>query len=63
MCNALGWSREAHTVHDKHICIRPPPRFDWKGNTPDNLKTNWIKGGKMTITRIYADKKTGKFDL
>ena len=38
-------------------------RFDWEGNTPDDLKNNWIKGGKMTITRIYADKKTGKFDL
>lgn len=39
------------------------PRFDWQGNTPGNLKTNWIKGGKMTITRIYADPATGKFDL
>ena len=38
-------------------------RFDWQGNTPHNPKTNWIKGGKMLITRIYADEKTGKFDL
>jgi hypothetical protein len=36
---------------------------DWTGNTPHNLATNWIKGGKMTITRIYPDAKTGKFDL
>lgn len=38
-------------------------RYDWKGNTPDDLSTNWIKGGTMSITRIYPDPKTGKFDL
>jgi len=36
---------------------------DWQGNTPDVLATNWIKGGKMTIKRIYPDPKTGKFDM
>ena len=50
---------------EKHACARsrvsPVCRFDWKGNTPG--KTNWIKGGKMTITRIYADMNTWKFDL
>lgn len=38
-------------------------RYDWQGNTPDNLATNWLKGGKMTIKRIYPDPKTGKFDM
>ena len=41
-----------------HSCSAPR-----KGNTPDNLKTNWLKGGKMIITRMYPDPKTGKFDL
>jgi hypothetical protein len=27
------------------------------------LATNWIKGGTLTVKRIYADSKTGKFDL
>jgi hypothetical protein len=36
--------------------------YSWTGNT-GVLATNWIKGGTLTVKRIYADGKTGKFDL
>ena len=36
-------------------------RFDWTPNVA-NLREAWIKGGTLTIKRIYPDPKTGKYD-
>lgn len=36
-------------------------RFDWTPNVA-NLREAWIKGGTLTIKRIYADPKTGLYD-
>ncbi|KAF8073208.1 hypothetical protein HT031_000869 [Scenedesmus sp. PABB004] len=43
--------------------VRCAFRYDWQGNTPQDLANNWKRGGVMTITRIYADPTTGKYDL
>jgi hypothetical protein len=36
-------------------------KFDWAGNSP-NLPECWLKGGTLTISKIYPDPTTGKFD-
>jgi hypothetical protein len=36
-------------------------RFDWTPNVA-NLREAWIKGGTLTIKRIYPDPKTGLYD-
>lgn len=36
-------------------------KFDWTGNSP-NLSECWLKGGTLTISKIYPDPTTGKFD-
>jgi hypothetical protein len=36
-------------------------KFDWAGNSP-NLSECWQKGGTLTISKIYPDQTTGKFD-
>jgi thiocyanate desulfurase len=36
-------------------------KFDWAGNSP-NLSDCWQKGGTLTISKIYPDQTTGKFD-
>ena len=36
-------------------------KFDWEGNSKE-LRTCWIQGGKLKISKIYPDAKTGKFD-
>jgi thiocyanate desulfurase len=36
--------------------------FEWKPNSRV-LREAWIKGGTMTIKRIYPDPQTGKYDL
>ncbi|HEX4573037.1 MAG TPA: hypothetical protein VH184_21575, partial [Dongiaceae bacterium] len=36
-------------------------KFDWAGNSP-NLPECWLKGGTLTISKIYPDPATGKFD-
>jgi hypothetical protein len=36
-------------------------RFDWTPNVA-NLREAWIKGGTLTIKRIYPDQRTGKYD-
>ena len=36
-------------------------KFDWAGNSP-NLADCWQKGGTLTISKIYPDQTTGKFD-
>jgi thiocyanate desulfurase len=36
-------------------------KFDWAGNSP-NLSECWQKGGTLTISKIYPDPTTGKFD-
>jgi thiocyanate desulfurase len=63
-------SHHSHTPQDiwalfdrRSTEVKAAFRYDWAGNTPHDLSTNWIKGGRLTITRIYPDKKTGKFDL
>jgi hypothetical protein len=42
--------------------VRAAFRYDWRGASAD-LARNWADGGVLTITRIYADKDTGKFDM
>jgi thiocyanate desulfurase len=41
--------------------VKAALRFDWTPNVA-NLREAWIKGGTLTIKRIYADPKTGKYD-
>lgn len=36
--------------------------FEWEPNSKV-LKEAWVRGGKMTIRRIYPDTGTGKYDL
>ena len=36
-------------------------KFDWAGNSP-NLADCWQHGGTLTISKIYPDQVTGKFD-
>ena len=36
-------------------------KFDWVGNSP-NLADCWQHGGTLTISKIYPDQATGKFD-
>jgi len=36
-------------------------KFDWEGNSTD-LRNCWMQGGKLKISKIYPDAKTGKFD-
>jgi len=39
-------------------------RADWVGKVQNgSLKDNWLKGGKLRLTRLVKPKETGKFDL
>jgi thiocyanate desulfurase len=35
-------------------------KFDWRGSNSKNLRDCWTQGGKLSIYKIYPDKKTGK---
>ncbi|HEY7576381.1 MAG TPA: hypothetical protein VH855_02200, partial [Acetobacteraceae bacterium] len=41
--------------------VKAALRFDWKGNSPE-LSRTWQDGGVLTISRIYPDEATGKYD-
>ncbi len=41
--------------------VKAALRFDWKPNVAD-LRDAWIKGGTLTIKKIYPDAKTGLYD-
>jgi hypothetical protein len=41
--------------------VKAALRFDWTPNVA-NLREAWIKGGTLTIKRIYPDPKTGLYD-
>jgi hypothetical protein len=41
--------------------VKAALRFDWTPNVPD-LRDAWIKGGTLTIKKIYPDAKTGLYD-
>ena len=36
-------------------------KFDWEGNSKE-LSQCWMQGGKLKISKIYPDAKTGRFD-
>ena len=36
-------------------------KFDWTPNVPE-LRDAWMKGGTLTIKKIYPDAKTGQYD-
>jgi thiocyanate desulfurase len=36
-------------------------KYDWEGNSK-SLRDCWMSGGKLKISKIYPDAKTGKFD-
>ena len=41
--------------------VKAALKFDWKPNVAD-LRDAWIKGGTLTIKKIYPDAKTGLYD-
>ncbi len=41
--------------------VKAALKFDWTPNVPD-LRDAWIKGGTLTIKKIYPDQKTGLYD-
>jgi thiocyanate desulfurase len=41
--------------------VKAALRFDWKGNSSE-LSRAWQDGGVLTISRIYPDEATGKYD-
>lgn len=41
--------------------VKAALKFDWTPNVPD-LRDAWIKGGTLTIKKIYPDAKTGLYD-
>ncbi len=41
--------------------VKAALKFDWAPNVPD-LRDAWIKGGTLTIKKIYPDKTTGIYD-
>jgi thiocyanate desulfurase len=41
--------------------VKAALRFDWTPNVAD-LRDAWMKGGTMTIKKIYPDPKTGLYD-
>jgi thiocyanate desulfurase len=41
--------------------VKAALRFDWTPNVPE-LRDAWIKGGTLTIKKIYPDPRTGKYD-
>ena len=41
--------------------VKAALKFDWTPNVPD-LREAWIKGGTLTIKKIYPDEKTGLYN-
>ena len=41
--------------------VKAALRFDWAPNVPE-LRDAWMKGGTLTIKKIYPDAKTGLYD-
>ena len=41
--------------------VKAALRFDWTPNVPE-LRDAWMKGGTLTIKKIYPDAKTGLYD-
>ncbi len=41
--------------------VKAALKFDWTPNVPE-LRNAWIKGGTLTIKKIYPDKRTGLYD-
>lgn len=41
--------------------VKAALKFDWTPNVAD-LRDAWIKGGTLTISKIYPDKSTGLYD-
>ena len=41
--------------------VKAALRFDWTPNVPQ-LREAWIKGGTLTISKIYPDRRTGLYD-
>jgi thiocyanate desulfurase len=41
--------------------VKAALRFDWTPNVPE-LRDAWMKGGTLTIKKIYPDPKTGRYD-
>lgn len=41
--------------------VKAALRFDWTPNVPE-LRNAWIKGGTLTIKKIYPDASTGLYD-
>lgn len=41
--------------------VKAALRFDWTPNVPE-LRNAWIKGGTLTIKKIYPDQRTGLYD-
>ncbi len=41
--------------------VKAALKFDWTPNVAD-LRDAWIKGGTLTISKIYPDEKTGLYD-
>ncbi|MDP1963781.1 MAG: hypothetical protein Q8K93_16435 [Reyranella sp.] len=41
--------------------VKAALKFDWTPNVPE-LRDAWIKGGTLTIKKIYPDAKTGLYD-
>jgi hypothetical protein len=41
--------------------VKAALRFDWTPNVPE-LRDAWMKGGTLTIKKIYPDPKTGLYD-
>ena len=41
--------------------VKAALRFDWTPNVPQ-LREAWIKGGTLTISKIYPDQRTGLYD-
>jgi hypothetical protein len=55
--------KDVFAVFDRRTtAVRAAFRYDWVGHSK-TLKDGWVKGGTLRVTRIYADKRTGKFDL
>jgi hypothetical protein len=41
--------------------VKAALKFDWTPNVPE-LRDAWMKGGTLTIKKIYPDPKTGLYD-
>lgn len=41
--------------------VKAALKFDWTPNVPE-LRNAWIKGGTLTIKKIYPDQRTGLYD-